>query len=199
MVTCIDVRSERLRRRLEAAGPWETLGFAGFFGLPLMHVSASGVSSERCPAILRPSVTVRETAGAAHGAAWTTVETTESAHAVEQRPFAPFALAEAAGWVVGPVSLARTATPAAWQRVSEAAERRLGPLPTVSSVSCSRRAAAPASTSPPLSSTRPASWARPVWTTSRPSWCCAATAVTRRTTRTWRRTTAAPAAGSPAT
>jgi uncharacterized protein YbcC (UPF0753/DUF2309 family)/formate hydrogenlyase subunit 3/multisubunit Na+/H+ antiporter MnhD subunit len=126
VITCIDVRSERLRRRLEQTGPWETFGFAGFFGLPLLHVSPSGTTTERCPAILRPTVTVAESVAGTRAGTWTTVETGESAHAVEARPFAPFALAEAAGWVVGPVALARTAAPAAWQRAGAATERRFG-------------------------------------------------------------------------
>jgi uncharacterized protein len=56
-VFCIDVRSEPLRRHLEARDPGvATLGFAGFFGVAVEHKKPDGSGSEaRCPALLVPA------------------------------------------------------------------------------------------------------------------------------------------------
>ncbi|QFT64337.1 YbcC family protein [Roseivivax sp. THAF30] len=55
---CIDVRSEVLRRALEAADPdLRTIGFAGFFGLPIRHHGhASDIVEMRAPILLAPAV-----------------------------------------------------------------------------------------------------------------------------------------------
>lgn len=55
---CIDVRSERLRRALETADPTiRTIGFAGFFGLPLRHRGFASDSVEaRAPVLLAPGI-----------------------------------------------------------------------------------------------------------------------------------------------
>ena len=54
-VFCIDVRSEPLRRHLEAQDPGaETLGFAGFFGVAL-EWNDGGKCSARCPALIKPA------------------------------------------------------------------------------------------------------------------------------------------------
>lgn len=55
---CIDVRSEVMRRALEAVDPGiETLGFAGFFGLTLRHRSLGSVEHEdRLPVLLKPGL-----------------------------------------------------------------------------------------------------------------------------------------------
>lgn len=57
-VFCIDVRSEPLRRALEAVWPAvQTLGFAGFFGLPIAYTPLGARSREpRLPGLLAPTV-----------------------------------------------------------------------------------------------------------------------------------------------
>lgn len=63
-VFCIDVRSERYRRMLEAANPRvETMGFAGFFGFAL-EVAAIDQDNggAQCPVLLEPQFVVRESA-----------------------------------------------------------------------------------------------------------------------------------------
>ena len=56
---CIDVRSEVFRRALEAQDAGiETLGFAGFFGLPLAHTAhGSDVVEAHLPVLLKPGMT----------------------------------------------------------------------------------------------------------------------------------------------
>lgn len=55
---CIDVRSEVFRRALEGIDPSiDTIGFAGFFGLPLSHkAQGSDVAEAHLPVLLNPSV-----------------------------------------------------------------------------------------------------------------------------------------------
>jgi uncharacterized protein len=55
---CIDVRSEVFRRALESVDPRvETIGFAGFFGLPLAHrAQGSDIVQSHLPVLLTPSL-----------------------------------------------------------------------------------------------------------------------------------------------
>lgn len=61
LVFCIDVRSEPFRKSIEAQGNYKTLGFAGFFGLPI-RVSCLGHehSHDSCPVLLKPAHEVSE-------------------------------------------------------------------------------------------------------------------------------------------
>ncbi|MBX6351911.1 MAG: DUF2309 domain-containing protein [Thermoflavifilum sp.] len=61
LLFCIDVRSERFRRRIEAAGPFETYGCAGFYNLPMRTRDLdSPYAHPSCPAIVTPVVEVQE-------------------------------------------------------------------------------------------------------------------------------------------
>ncbi|MCB1498811.1 MAG: DUF2309 domain-containing protein [Bauldia sp.] len=59
---CIDVRSEVFRRALETSSPEiETIGFAGFFGLPIEYVPLGDRhGAAQCPVLLTPKFVVCE-------------------------------------------------------------------------------------------------------------------------------------------
>jgi hypothetical protein len=70
LVFCIDVRSESFRRHIEAQGPYETFGFAGFFGIPISHQAFdSDQRASLCPVLMTPNHAVAETPRPGEGAA----------------------------------------------------------------------------------------------------------------------------------
>lgn len=102
-VFCIDVRSEILRRHLEAADPAaQTIGFAGFFGFAVTPQACGGDPSEaRCPVLLVPGMeyTEAESAGKrANKGAW---------KAFQNSAASCFTFVESAGLLFG-ATLART-------------------------------------------------------------------------------------------
>ena len=67
-IFCIDVRSESFRRHLEAAGDYETFGFAGFFAIFIRHQAlGSHHETEQFPVIVKSKNRVREIPRTYHG------------------------------------------------------------------------------------------------------------------------------------
>lgn len=119
-VFCIDVRSEGLRRHLEMAHRVETIGFAGFFGVPMRIRHLGWDHTEpRCPVLVAPAITASESplddaivSVAGEMSRARAVGALKSAHDAAKRGIgAPFALAETAGWLVGPDAARRTFGP----------------------------------------------------------------------------------------
>ncbi|MFN2615518.1 MAG: putative inorganic carbon transporter subunit DabA, partial [Thermoleophilaceae bacterium] len=122
---CIDVRSEGLRRHLEACGPYDTLGVAGFFGVPVRWRPLGSTETQpRCPPLLTPEHEVAEqplVADTALGyltAQRATDAGLEAFHAPKASLHGPFALAEAAGYILGPVAAVRTLAPGLVRRLT---------------------------------------------------------------------------------
>ncbi|PND59101.1 DUF2309 domain-containing protein [Mycobacterium sp. ENV421] len=121
VVTCIDTRSEGLRRHLESLGGYQTLGFAGFFAAAIRFTDLmGGAASDLCPVLIAPSHEISELAAAdgAHQAerrisgARRLAGAEAAFHAAKEAVAAPFTLAEAAGWAAAPLAAAKTLTPA---------------------------------------------------------------------------------------
>lgn len=121
LVSCIDTRSEGLRRHLESMEGYETLGFAGFFAVAIRFTDLlGGAPNDLCPVLITPSYDVRERpapdaadAAARRLAGATSMAGAESAfHAAKDAFAAPFTLAEAAGFAAAPLSAAKTLAPA---------------------------------------------------------------------------------------
>jgi uncharacterized protein YbcC (UPF0753/DUF2309 family) len=63
LIFCIDVRSEPLRLALENQGPYETFGFAGFFGVPVrIYDYHKNTVTDSCPVLLKPQHEIKEVA-----------------------------------------------------------------------------------------------------------------------------------------
>jgi uncharacterized protein YbcC (UPF0753/DUF2309 family) len=101
---CIDVRSEVFRRALEAQSPGiATIGFAGFFGLPLAH-RAHGTDevASHLPVLLKPGLTsTGHAAPAVEEATRIAARTARAWGRFRQAAVSSFAFVEAAGPVYG--------------------------------------------------------------------------------------------------
>ena len=103
-VFCIDVRSEVFRRALERVAPdAETLGFAGFFGLPLAYrPQGSDLAEAHLPVLLAPSLSARDrTTDDAEAHARIVARTARAWGRFRQAAVSSFAFVEAAGPLYG--------------------------------------------------------------------------------------------------
>jgi uncharacterized protein YbcC (UPF0753/DUF2309 family) len=101
---CIDVRSEVFRRALEGTDPGiETLGFAGFFGLPVAHRDhGTELLQDHLPVLLRPRLTSSSHAGPeAERRARIAARATRAWGRFRQAAVSSFAFVEAAGPIYG--------------------------------------------------------------------------------------------------
>ncbi len=116
---CIDVRSEPFRRQVEASGPYETLGFAGFFGLPIAYETMLGQRIKSLPVLLQPAHRLREIAspGCAHRAehhrsgSKLLKELKQAYKSLKYNIATPFAAVEALGLPAGLITIGRSLIP----------------------------------------------------------------------------------------
>lgn len=134
-VFCIDPRSEVIRRHLEATGPYETFGFAGFFGLPVHYRSwGSAEGADLCPVLIQPSAVLVEKPVSDDRTALKQVEGRQGLAAVSDMftfarkgAMTSFILAEASGFIAGLIAVAKTLFPSRYAQARAWANRILVP------------------------------------------------------------------------
>ncbi len=134
-VFCIDARSEGLRRHLERRGPYETYGFAGFFGVAMLfRALGSRRADPQAPVLLDPAHAVAEVPSGAGAGRFlrgrTALAGAEHAFAhAKEGAASPFALAELGGLAAGPLAAARTVAAGAHARLRGRLRAAAAPAP----------------------------------------------------------------------
>ncbi len=136
LMFCIDVRSEPLRRHIESVGNYETIGFAGFFGIPIRCQSLDQHHlTDQCPAIVSPAYTVHEVIRegqcenhANHNTRKSFVNLLhEIIHDLKANVFTPYIMVETLGWFFGLQMLERTIFPGTYRKWREKLQRATVP------------------------------------------------------------------------
>jgi uncharacterized protein YbcC (UPF0753/DUF2309 family) len=132
-VFCIDTRSEIVRRHIEAAGDYETHGYAGFFGIPMRYEGYDAdVSVDACPPIVdaQHRITDRPTADAGDRTAYDRWSNVRDAGAklvksLKANAATAFSYVESAGSGYGLALAARTLLPGRVYDARDAADERV--------------------------------------------------------------------------
>ena len=126
---CIDVRSERLRRHLEAVGDYQTFGIAGFFGVPVAYVEfGKGHETALCPAIVTPknvAVEMPHTHAKHEHSLYELAH--EVVHDLKNTVLAPYVTVEAVGLLFGFDMVGKTFAPRAYNTWRQRLESRKPP------------------------------------------------------------------------
>lgn len=140
-VFCIDPRSEVIRRHLEATGPYETYGFAGFFGLPIRYQRwGSTEAVDLCPVLIQPSAVMAEKPiSSSYDIACKQLTARQGLAAItdmfniaRKGVLSSFILAEASGFIAGLIATIKTLFPSRYQRMRAGVNRILIPSITTS-------------------------------------------------------------------
>ena len=126
IVFCIDARSEVFRRPLEHRGGYETLGLAGFFGVPLDYQPSSAHHMvAHCPVLLKPKNQIREVPRSYHGALVerhkTATQLSKAVHTLlhdlKENVVTPYVMVEAIGWFFSVPLFGKTLFPLWYHKV----------------------------------------------------------------------------------
>ena len=153
LVFCIDVRSEPFRRAIEAQDAYETLGFAGFFGVPVrVKGYDDGEAHDSCPVLLKPGCEVPEKLCASHSHLARRHETGRNLlklpklfyESLKYNFTTPFSLVEMLGPWCGAWMLAKTFAPELSGRLKKWAMAKIAPevevTPALDSISPNQQA-----------------------------------------------------------
>lgn len=122
---CIDVRSEPFRRNLESLGNYETIGFAGFFGIPIRcRALNQNHETDQVPAIVQPKYTVHEVVRedqtlqlVRHNSGATILYAiSEMLDDMKYHVLTPYIMVESIGWFFGVQLFGRTLFPEAYRK-----------------------------------------------------------------------------------
>ena len=150
LVFCIDVRSEVLRRHIETSGAYQTFGYAGFFGVPvLLDRYDNDPPVKACPPIVSPRHRINEEARPDCAAeadrfdGWQRLREAGSAlyRTLKNDVAAAFGFVEGSGSAFGVALAARTLAPATVERFVDRLTQRVPDAVEISQPAVDRDAA----------------------------------------------------------